>query len=97
MERITSPSNYPPRVGKLRPEQIAQRSTWGRVPDRQSAMAAAHIVHVMPAGASTVTHLNPMDPGTVSRTSPDDRHDGYIGWLERDGDRGRLTPARFGR
>lgn len=95
MERITSPSNYPPRVGKLRPEQIAQRSNWTRVPDRQAAMAAAHIVHVVPAGATTVTHLNPMDPGTVSRGADDDRHDAYLGWLEREGDTGRLTTTRW--
>lgn len=97
MERLQSPSNYPAQVGKLRPEQIAQRSTWGRVPDAQSALAAMHVIHVAPAGSTTVTRLNPLDPGTVSRGAPDDRHDAYIGWFERAGDDGRLTTTRYGR
>jgi hypothetical protein len=75
IETILSPSNYPPRVGKFTDDQIAQRSTWSRVPDADVATAAMHIIHIAPAGASTVTVVNRMDPATVA-----DDADG--GWLE---------------
>jgi hypothetical protein len=32
-DSIMSPSTNPGSVGKFRPEQIAQRTTWSRVPD----------------------------------------------------------------
>lgn len=92
MERLNSPSNYPPSVGKFRDEQIATRRTWSRVPDAQTAAAAMHVIHVIPAGASTVTHLNPLDPGTVADAGLDNG-DAGLGWLERPADPGRLLPA----
>jgi hypothetical protein len=95
MERLQSPSNYPPSVGKFRHEQVAHRATWAAVPDRASTMAALHIIHVAPQGSSTVTNLNPLDPGTVS--SADDTNDTYLGWLQRPGAPGTVHPARFPR
>lgn len=70
-----SPSNWPARVGKLRPDQIANRSNWTGVPDKRAAHAAAHIIHVVPHGATTVTHVNPVDPGSVGL---DDGPGGYL-------------------
>lgn len=78
MERILSPSNAPATVGHFRPEQIARRSTWARIDDRNLKMAALHVVHVVPANGSTVTIVNPQDPGTVDA-------DGWVGWVERPG------------
>ena len=86
-ESIMSPSNAPAIVEQLRPEQIAHRSTWSAVPDDQVAMAAAHIVHVYPANASTITTVNPLDPGTVA----DGRGPCY---LEPPGSYGHLARAR---
>lgn len=69
-ETVSSPSNYPAAVGRFRPEQIAQRATWGVVPDDQMRTAAMHAVHVVPANGSTVTEVNPLDPGTVDDADP---------------------------
>lgn len=90
MERIPADYNYPPGAGKLRPEQIAQRSTWARVPDRETTLAAMHAIHVAPMGASTVTHLNPLDPGTVADTEVDRGP----GWLVGPADEGRVFRVR---
>lgn len=91
MERIPAGYAYHPRARKLRPEQIADRSTWARVPDAQVAMAAAHVIHVIPLGASTVTVLNPLDPGTVADVATgEDRP----GWLARPGAEGSTYRAR---
>lgn len=71
---IGSPSNWPARVVNLRDEQVAHRSTWAAVPDNLVGDAALHVVHVVPQGFSTVTYVNPVDPGTygdpVARMSP---------------------------
>lgn len=64
MERLAN-IGYPPSVGKLRPAQIAQRSTWQAVPDTQAAAAAMHVIHIRPLGASTETIVNPMDPASL--------------------------------
>lgn len=81
-------SNYPPRVGKLTADQIAQQSTWDGVPDRDSAAAAMHLIHVVPSNGSTETTLNPLDPGTLS----DDDGD-RPGWRRRPGSTDRVIPA----
>jgi len=73
-------------IGKLRPEQIAQMSTWSAVPDDQNILAAMHIIHVAPAGRTTITTLNPTDPGTDA--GPD------RGWLARPGHNGRMFKTR---
>lgn len=89
MERLASPSNYPPAVGRFRQEQVAHRGNWSGVPDRDVLAAAMHVIHVVPHGASTVTLVNPLDPGTVSDP------EGYVtaGWLERPGALGTVVPA----
>lgn len=56
----------PGQVGRLRPAQIAQQSTWDGVPQPQRTEAAMHTIHVVPAGSSTVTYVNPMDPMTTA-------------------------------
>jgi hypothetical protein len=81
-ESIMSPSTHPGSVGKFRPEQIAQRTTWRRVPDEQTAIAAMHVIHVVPHNGSTITALNPLDPGTVADGGADADGMGY-GWLHR--------------
>jgi hypothetical protein len=81
-ESIMSPSNHPAALGRFTVGQIAQRTTWRRVPDVQSALAAMHVIHVVPQNGSTVTELNPLDPGTVSDGGWD--ADGMApGWLDR--------------
>lgn len=99
MERIASPSNYPPSVGKFRPEQIAHRATWSAVPDRATTAASMHVIRVRPESSTTVTQLNPLDPGTVAPAGDGDTtdHDTYLGWLERPGSEAPVIPARFGR
>lgn len=86
-EHIMSPSNHPPALGRFTAGQIAQRSTWARVPDEQTALAAMHVIHIVPAHGSTITELNPLDPGTT-----DDNADtaGGPGWLDRPHARGTI-------
>lgn len=71
MDRLIFNANKTPwfgKVEKLRPEQIATRSTWGRVPDVDMSKAAAHIIRVRPEGNSTVTEMFELDPGITSET-----------------------------
>lgn len=80
---------YPPAVGRFRFSQIAQRKTWSRVADSQTSVSGMHVVHVVPHGSTTITHLQPLDPGTVSaragaqRTEVPDDDGGELGpgWL----------------
>jgi hypothetical protein len=55
--------NHPAGVAKLRPAQIANRRTWGTVPDRDMTKAALHIIHTAPKDGFTVTYMNELDPG----------------------------------
>lgn len=84
-ETIMTPSTNPGSVGKFKPEQLRNRLTWGIVPDDQIAVAAMHVIHVVPQGGTTVTYVNPVDPATVADTPN--------GWLEQPGGLGRCVPA----
>lgn len=84
-ETVMSPSTNPGSVGKFRDEQVRNRLTWGIVPDDQMTLAAMHVIHIVPAGGTTVTYVNPTDPATVADTGQ--------GWLERPGGVGRVVPA----
>lgn len=86
---VTSPSNHPPVVGKLTPDQIASRSTWTGVPDRSATLAAMHVIRVVPAGSTTVTHLNPLDPATIGEVA----YGETSGWYEGPAAAGSLHPA----
>lgn len=93
-ETVSSPSNWPAGVCNFRPEQIAHRSTWSRVPDQpRSPLGALNMVTMTGRGASTSTVLNPLDPGTVDDASA---ADGGPGWLERPG-AFQITACRAGR
>lgn len=67
----------PGRIRKLRPEQIADRTTWARVPETDMVKAASHIIRVVPAGSTTITHMFELDPG-ISGMSPGEGR----GWWE---------------
>jgi hypothetical protein len=60
------------RMQKLRIEQVATRKTWGRVPDTDMSKAALHVVHVIPAGSTTITMMNQLDPGLYGETVGED-------------------------
>ena len=53
----------PGQIGRFRPEQIAQQSTWTVVPEGKRVDASIHTIHVVPKNASTMTYVNPLDPG----------------------------------
>lgn len=81
-------------INKLLPAQIAHRSTWSAIPDlpgRHSDLGQLHTVDVMPSGNTTVTVLNPLDPGTVDDIGRGDEYGAT--WLARPGGR-RIVPAR---
>lgn len=75
LERM--PTSWPDRVQKLRPEQIANQATWGRVPETDMIKAASHSIRVIPAGSTTITLFNEMDPGIEEETVGEGR-----GWSE---------------
>ena len=62
MERMVG-VGYPGQVGRFRPEQLAQIKTWGRVQDSQTTEAALRYIRIIPQGSSTITQINPLDPG----------------------------------
>lgn len=62
---------------KLRPEQIADRSTWGRVPEADAVKAASHMIRVVPVGSTTITQMFELDPGISGATVGEGR-----GWFE---------------
>jgi hypothetical protein len=62
---------FPGFAQKLLPEQIAQRSTWGRVPDQQMTNAAMHVISVVPVKSTTITLVNELDPGLYGETADD--------------------------
>lgn len=72
IEAISSPSlpNGPGQISKHRYEQIAWRGTWSQIPDQFPMETLMHSVHIIPVNGSTVTFVNPLDPGTIA----DDGH-----------------------
>jgi len=69
IEAITSPSiaDGPGQlVGKLRDSQIGWRGTWAQIPDQFPMETPMHTVHIVPLNGSTLTAINPVDPGTVA-------------------------------
>lgn len=71
------PMSWPEKVQKLRPEQIANQATWGRVPDVDMTKAASHSIRVVPAGSTTATLMNELDPGITTQTVTEGR-----GWAQ---------------
>ena len=55
---------YPPSINKFRPEQIAHISTWDGIEDANKGVAAMSRITVVPDGYSTITYVNPLDPGS---------------------------------
>lgn len=62
MERMPD-IGYPPTINKFRPEQIAQQASWTVIPEARRVEASMHIIHSIPANGSTLTYVNPVDPG----------------------------------
>lgn len=81
MERM--PQNWPSRIQKLRPEQIATQATWGRVPETDAVKAASHVIRSVPAGSTTITEMFELDPGITAQTVGEGR-----GW--------NLPPRAYG-
>jgi hypothetical protein len=52
----------PGQVGRFRPEQIVQQSTWNRVPNEAQNIALMHTIRCVREAATTVTTVNPLDP-----------------------------------
>lgn len=65
------------RAQKLTDGQIADRSTWGRVPETDMVKAASHSIRSVPAGSTTITVMNDLDPGISGETVGEGR-----GWSE---------------
>jgi hypothetical protein len=61
---------YPPSINKFRPEQIAQQSTWTKVPEEKRVETSVHVIHIVPSNASTITYVNPLDPGDQEYRDP---------------------------
>lgn len=53
----------PPSYGKLRTEQIAQQSTWDRIPEGDRQVASMHVLHFNTDNGYTEITVNPTDPG----------------------------------
>lgn len=69
MSRIEfMPGDWSTMVGKLRPSQIADQQTWGRVPETDMIKAASHTIRVVPVGSTTVTQMFELDPGISGST-----------------------------
>jgi hypothetical protein len=62
MERMRN-IGMPPSIGRFRPEQIAQQSTWTVVPENQRTSTSMHIKHIVPSNGSTTTYVNLLDNG----------------------------------
>ena len=67
IEAISSPSSIlgPGMMGKLSPDQLQARGTWASIPDQYPMETPMHSVHIVPLNGSTITMVNPLDPGTV--------------------------------
>lgn len=69
MEILDDTSYFPGGAQKLRPDQIAQRSTWGRVPNTEMTSAAMHSITVIPARSTTITMVNELDPALYGESA----------------------------
>ena len=68
MERMLN-VGVPDTSGKLKPAQIIDKSSWTTVPDNQTALSAVHKVTMRPYNGSTITRVNPLDPGDGADTN----------------------------
>lgn len=57
-------------IGRFADAQLPSRMTWAQVPDSEVAIAAMHVVHIVPVNGSTIVQVNPTDPGTEGETTP---------------------------
>jgi len=62
MERLNTVA-FPGVTSKFRDDQVATRATWDKVPDPNSQLALVHTITQMRKDATTVTEVNPLDPG----------------------------------
>ncbi len=93
LETITSPDRaFYGAVGRFRDVQTTARRSWSGIPDDQNVLAALHIVHVAPIGGTTITRVNPLDPGTTIDSAGG--VDTEPIWLERPGHNGKLFRVR---
>lgn len=65
MERMVG-VGVPGQVGRFRPQQLAQIKTWAGVQDSRTTEAALRYIRVSPKGSSTITQINPLDPGDAA-------------------------------
>jgi hypothetical protein len=67
IEAITSPSpaHGPGHWGKLSADQLAWRGTWAQIPDQFPMETPMWHAHMVPLNGSTMTLVNPLDPGTI--------------------------------
>ena len=67
-ETIAQPKTWPGGPGKpwgkLTPNQVVQRASWFGMPDVEALLPGMHAIHVIPVNNTTLTVVNPMDPGT---------------------------------
>lgn len=61
MERLSNVSSQG-QISKFREDQVAQASNWDGIPDEKDSMlASAHVIHVVPRNSSTCTYVNALD------------------------------------
>lgn len=65
MERLQDIA-YPPVISKFRDDQVASRASWTSVPDIASQLALVNTITQERRDGSTVTFVNPLDPGDDS-------------------------------
>ena len=68
MERLDSVA-VPGMVGRFRPQQLSVRETWGKIPDQANQAALIHTMNQVRTAATTVTYINPLDPGDGTDTN----------------------------
>jgi hypothetical protein len=87
MERMVT-VGWPGQVGRFRPTQIVQQSTWDGIKEQKvKTTAALHSINVQPSNSSTTTFVNPLDPGDSEDPTNDE-------WKNPPGSWGTLYPVR---
>lgn len=67
MQRFQDISSYPPITGKFQDYQKEMQGQWARTPNEgENPLAAMHVANMKRVGKTTVTELNPLDPGDES-------------------------------